>query len=136
VATWHADKVKSLMLAAFRSHMALLTVTGDQLPTMDALMQAHMDEDRTLAAHLDDERNTKKKKAKELQLLQAQVLGEEDGQLGDGVAEAQDESERVMLRSLKEAVVHLSNNYSGPLPPPHVVGLVRRIWPACGCGCS
>jgi len=118
--------VNSLMLAAFRSHMALLTMTGGQLPTMEALMQAHMDEDRTLAAHLDDERKTKKKKAKELQSLQAQVLGEEVvDHLGNGVAEAQDESERVMLRSLKEAVVHLSNNYSAPLPPRPVVGLVR-----------
>ena len=135
MATWCADKVKSLMLSAFRSHMALLTVTGGQLPTMEALMQAHMDEDRTLAAHLDDERKTKKKKAKELQSLQAQVLGEEDGHLGDGVVEAQDESERVMLRSLKEAVVHLSINFSGPLPPRQVVGLVRSTWPAsCGRG--
>lgn len=39
VGGWRADKVNAMMLAAFRSHMALLTVTGGQLPTMQALMQ-------------------------------------------------------------------------------------------------
>jgi hypothetical protein len=86
-----------------------------------------MDEDRALAAHLDDEHKTKRKKVKEVQQLQAQLLGEEAVEhLGDGVVEAQDESERVMLRSLKEVVVQLSDNYSKPLPPREVVGLVRR----------